>query len=296
MSTNADTSSGGTVSPVAARNGMEIGLGQLECMARDLRVAIVDMIHKAGSGHPGGSLSICEILSTLYFAELCVDPEKEKDPLRDRFILSKGHAAPALYGILAKRGFFPEAELDTLRKIGSRLQGHPDSKHLPGVDISSGSLGMGISFGVGCALAARLNGHDYRTYVLTGCGELDEGQNWEGLMAGAKYGLDNLLVIVDYNKVQLDGTNEEILPLGDLLAKLRAFNWNVLECDGHSARELMSGYDKARATKDVPTILVAHTVKGKGVSFMEHKCQWHGMPINTDQRACAMAELQGETS
>ena len=277
-------------------SGMALDAGQLECMARQLRVAIIDMIHKAGSGHPGGSLSICEILSTLYFSELRVNPENPKDPARDRFVLSKGHAAPALYGILARRGFFPEAELDTLRKTGSRLQGHPDSKHLPGVDVSSGSLGMGISFGIGCALAARLSGADYRSYVLTGCGELDEGQNWEGLMTGAKYQLDNLLVIVDYNKVQLDGTNDEIMPLGDLVAKLRVFNWNVLECDGHNVAELLGAYEEARNTKGVPTIIVAHTVKGKGVSFMEHKCQWHGMPINDEQCACAMAELEGAKS
>ncbi len=279
-----------------ARSGAALDPRQLKEMARQMRIAIVDMIHKAGSGHPGGSLSICEILSTLYFSELRVNPEQPTDPQRDRFVLSKGHAAPALYAVLAKRGFFPESEFDTLRKIGSRLQGHPDSKKLPGVDVSSGSLGMGISFGIGCALAARLNGDDYRSYVLTGCGELDEGQNWEGLMAGAKYGLDNLLVIVDYNKVQLDGTNDEILPLGDLPGKLRIFGWNVLECDGHSVPSLLDAYEKARAAKDVPTVIVAHTIKGKGVSFMEGKCGWHGASIDDEQRASAMAELEGAKS
>ncbi len=279
--------------PGPARNGMDLDIGQLECMARQLRIAIIKMIHQAGSGHPGGSLSICEILSTLYFSELQLEPQQPSKPSRDRFILSKGHAAPALYAVMAKRGFFPEEELATLRKIGSRLQGHPDSKKLPGVDISSGSLGMGISFGIGCALAARLSGQQYRTYVLTGCGELDEGQNWEGLMTAAKYGLDNLMAIVDYNKVQLDGTNDEILPLGDLCAKLRAFSWNVLECGGHNIQELLDAYEQARATKGIPTVLVAHTIKGKGVSYMEHKCQWHGAPISEQQCACAMSELEG---
>jgi len=269
---------------------------KLETIAQELRVAIVDMIHQAGSGHAGGSLSLCEILSVLYHAELKVDPGNPLDPERDRFILSKGHGAPALYGILAGKGFFPEEQLWTLRKIGSKLQGHPDMKKVPGIDISSGSLGMGISFGIGTCLGARLNGHAYRTYVVTGCGELDEGQNWEALMCAAKYGLDNLVVIVDYNKVQLDGTNEEIMPLGSLEKKLAAFNWHIVECDGHDVPGLMAALKEARETKGKPTVIVANTVKGKGVSFMEHDNNWHGKPINDEEHEKAIEELKGALS
>jgi len=264
----------------------------LEQKAHELRITIVEMIHEAGSGHVGGSLSICEILSVLYFSELNVDPRNPRDPQRDRFILSKGHAAPALYAVLAKKGYFPEQHLQTLRKIGSKLQGHPDMNKVPGVDISSGSLGMGISFGIGTALGARLNGLAYRTYVLTGCGELDEGQNWEAFMCAAKYGLDNLAVIVDYNRVQLDGTNEEIMPLAVLGEKIAAFNWNVVECDGHSIPSLLCALESARKAKRIPTAIIANTVKGKGVSFMEHRHEWHGKEI--DREACqeALRELK----
>lgn len=266
---------------------------ELESIAQKLRVAIVDMIHEAGSGHAGGSLSLCEILSVLYYTELNVDPDNPRDPKRDRFILSKGHAAPVLYAILARKGFFPEEYLWTLRKIGSKLQGHPDMNKTPGVDISSGSLGMGISFGIGTALAARLDGLSFRTYVVTGCGELDEGQNWEALMCAAKYRLDNLVVIVDYNKVQLDGTNEEIMPLGALERKLAAFNWHVIECDGHSVTGLLKALEDARAIKGAPTVIVANTVKGKGVSFMEHRCEWHGKEISDENHRKALDELKG---
>ena len=268
----------------------------LKRTAEELRVAIVEMIHTAGSGHAGGSLSMCELLSVLYYAELNVDPENPRDPERDRFILSKGHGAPALYAILASKGFFPEEDLATLRQTGSKLQGHPDMKKVPGIDISSGSLGMGISFGIGTSLAARLNGSSYRTYVITGCGELDEGQNWEALMCAAKYGLDNLTVIVDYNRVQLDGTNEEIMPLGSLEEKLKAFNWNVVECDGHDVNSILEALDKARETKGRPTVIVANTVKGKGVSFMEHKNEWHGKPIDDECYEKALQELKGAQS
>ncbi len=269
---------------------------ELEDIAHELRVTIVEMIHEAGSGHAGGSLSMCEILSVLYYAELHVDPKNPRDPKRDRLILSKGHGAPALYAILARKGFFPEKDLRTLRKLGSKLQGHPDMKKVPGIDISSGSLGMGISFGIGTALGARLDGLPYRAYVVTGCGELDEGQNWEGLMCAAKYGLDNLAVIVDYNRVQLDGTNEEIMPLAALEAKLAAFNWHVVECDGHSISGLIAALNEARQTKGKPTVIVAHTVKGKGVSFMEHRHEWHGKEIDDDSYEKALGELKGGRS
>ena len=266
---------------------------ELEAIAQELRVTIVDMIHKAGSGHAGGSLSMCEILSVLYYAELKVDPKNPRDPRRDRFILSKGHAAPALYAILARKGFFPEEYLGTLRKIGSKLQGHPDMNKVPGIDISSGSLGMGTSFGIGTALGARLNNLPYRTYVVTGCGELDEGQNWEAFMCAAKYKLDNLVVMVDYNKVQLDGTNDEIMPLAALEEKLAAFNWHVIECEGHSIPDLMRALKEARETKGKPAVIVANTVKGKGVSFMEHRHEWHGKEIDDASREKAMKELKG---
>ncbi len=274
-------------------NRNPIPLEKLARIAADVRVAIIEMIYQAGSGHAGGSLSICELLSALYYAELRIDPANPKDPDRDRLILSKGHAAPALYAILAKKGFFPESELPTLRKIGSMLQGHPDMKKVPGVEISSGSLGMGISFGIGTALAAKLDLRTYRAYVLTGCGELDEGQNWEAFLTGAKYQLDNLTVIVDYNKVQLDGSNEEILPMKSLVKKLDAFNWHVIECDGHDIPQILNAFQLAKQHTTGPSVIVAHTVKGKGVSFMEHNYQWHGKSLNDEEYRLARSELKG---
>ena len=236
---------------------------ELSEIANDLRRTIIRMIYAAGSGHPGGSLSICEILAVLYFSELRVDEGEPRNPERDRFILSKGHAAPALYAILARRGFFPQEKLSTLRKIGSILQGHPDSKKVPGVEISSGSLGMGISFGIGTSLVARFDNRSYRTYVLVGCGELDEGQNWEAFLTAAKYKLDNLAVIVDYNRVQLDGSNDEILPLHDLGKKIEAFGWNVIECDGHSIQALLDALDQAKKAQEKPPPLSPTPSRGK---------------------------------
>ena len=267
---------------------------RLEKIAHELRLTIIEMIYKAGSGHPGGSLSICEILSVLYYFELSVYPSDPNNPSRDRFILSKGHAAPALYAVLARKCFFPEKELGSLRKIGSILQGHPDMKKVPGVEVSSGSLGMGLSFGIGTALAARLDNRTYRSYVLTGCGELDEGQNWEAFMAAAKYRLDNLVAIVDYNRIQLDGPTNEIMPLGNLYAKISSFDWNVVECDGHDIGQLLEALDEARNHKGRPTAIIANTVKGKGVSFMENDHQWHGKQITKDDYERAMAELKGK--
>lgn len=264
---------------------------ELESIAYDLRKVIIDMIYAAGSGHPGGSLSLCEILSVLYYHELHVDPAHPKDPGRDRLIFSKGHGAPALYAVLARKGFFPDHHLKTLRKFGSILQGHPDSRKTPGVEISSGSLGMGISFGIGTALVARHDSLPYRTYVIVGCGELDEGQNWEAFLTASKYKLDNLAVIVDYNKVQLDGTNDEILPLSDLAAKLQAFNFHVLQCDGHTVASLLGAFAEAKTVEGKPTAIIANTVKGKGVSFMEHNPEWHGKPINDEEYKQAMQEL-----
>ena len=269
---------------------------RLQAEALALRRAILTAIHGAGSGHSGGSLSAVEILATLYGAELRVDPTNPEWPDRDRFILSKGHAAPALYAALARRGFFPESELATLRRFGSRLQGHPCRERLPGVDFSTGSLGLGLSAGIGMALAARLAGRAYRVYVLCGDGEMNEGQNWEAFMAGNKFRPSNLCVIVDRNHVQLDGPGDEIMPLGDLAAKIRAFGWNVLECDGHEPAALLEAFDAARAHADGPSAIVARTVKGKGVSFMEGQAAWHGKPISDDDFARAMAELDAAAS
>lgn len=268
---------------------------KLQKIADELRMTIIEMLFQAGSGHPGGSLSICEILSVLYYWELKnLDPQNPSKADRDRFILSKGHAAPALYAILAKRGYFPEADLKTLRKFGSKLQGHPDMTKVKGVEISSGSLGMGISFGIGTALASRVNHLSYRVYVLTGCGEMDEGQNWEAFMAGFKYHLDNLTVIVDYNKVQLDGTNEEIMPLGSLEDKIAAFGWNIIHCDGHNIQDLMEAFTKARQMKGKPTAILAHTIKGRGISFMENKSDWHGKTVDESCYRQAVKELGGD--
>jgi transketolase len=257
-----------------------------------LRRTILTAIHRAGSGHTGGSLSAVEVLATLYGAVLNVSPDRPARPDRDRVILSKGHAAPALYAVLAQRGFFPEEELATLRRFGSRLQGHPCMDRTPGVDLSTGSLGLGLSAGLGMALAAGLTGHAFRVYVLCGDGEMNEGQNWEALMAGAKFRPANLCLIVDRNHVQLDGPGDEIMPMGDLAGKIRAFGWNALECDGHDPAELLSAFDVARAHADGPTAIVARTVKGKGVSFMEGQAAWHGKPISDADFARAMAALE----
>ena len=264
----------------------------LKKKAKQLRRMILDMLHLAGSGHPGGSLSAVEILTLLYYRELRVDSSSPECPDRDRFILSKGHACPLLYAILADKGFFPQSELKTFRQFHSILQGHPDKNKVPGVEISSGSLGMGISFGIGTSLGARMNGKAYHSYVLTGCGELNEGQNWEAFMSAAKYGLDTLTVIIDYNKVQLDGTNDEIMPLGNLAAKIRAFDWNVVECDGHDFASIEEALEHTRKHPGRPGAVIAHTVKGKGISFMEGKSEWHGKTVDDTAYEKAMKELE----
>ncbi len=258
---------------------------------RHLRNRIVDMAHAAGSGHCGGSLSCVEILWTLYGQVLRVRPSEPLWPDRDRFILSKGHAAPALYAVLAQRGFFDPAMLATLRKTGSMLQGHPDMRKTPGIDMSAGSLGMGISAGVGMALAARLAGKDFRVYVLVGDGELQEGQNWEAMTAASKYGLDNLVVIVDLNGVQLDGPVEQVMPMGDIPGKLAQFGLDVRGCDGHDCAELSAALGWAQQLTGRPKAIVARTVKGKGVSFMEGQSAWHGKPLAAEGYRLAKAEL-----
>jgi len=269
-------------------------VAELSSVAIDLRRTVVEMVHRAESGHPGGSLSPAEIVAVLYFHQLRIDPDRPEWRNRDRFILSKGHAAPLLYAALARRGFFSVEELATLRQLGSRLQGHPDRLKTPGVEMTAGFLGHGISIGVGLALAARLNEMDYRTYVLVGDGETQAGVIWEGAMEAAKYRLSNLTVILDYNDVQLDGPVHEIMPIAPVVDKWRAFNWAVIEVNGHNVRQVLEALDAARDIHHCPTIIVAHTTKGKGVSFMENQSAWHGRAPSDEEYAQALAELRGE--
>jgi transketolase len=262
--------------------------------ARLLRVEVVRMIHRAKSGHPGGSLSAADIVAALYFHQMRLDPDRPDWPERDRFILSKGHAAPLLYAVLAHRGFFPREELATLRRIDSRLQGHPDRLKTPGVEMTAGALGHGLSIGVGLALAARLNDASYRTYVLLGDGETQAGVIWEGAMAATKFRLDRLTAILDYNDVQLDGPVHEIMPLEPVLDKWRAFSWHVIEIDGHKMGQILDALDEVENIHDQPTMIVAHTTKGKGVSFMENRSAWHGRAPTDEEFQIAMAELGEE--
>ncbi|WP_069999314.1 transketolase [Cellulosilyticum sp. I15G10I2] len=264
---------------------------KLQRQAQELRITIINMIHKAGSGHSGGSLSSAEILTVLYEKVMNVKPNEPNWPDRDRFILSKGHGAPALYATLARKGYFESEDLQTLREIESCLQGHPCMFKLPGIEMSTGSLGMGISVGVGMALTAKLQDRSYKTYVLCGDGELQEGQNWEAMMSISKWQLDNLVVIIDRNRVQLDGTVDEVLPMGDLKAKIEAFGLYTIVCDGHTIESLSDAFDSALDHKG-PVAIIAETVKGKGVSFMEGQSAWHGKPISDDEYAQAMKELK----
>ncbi|WP_305075766.1 transketolase [Propionivibrio sp.] len=263
----------------------------LEGLCQRLRQDLIKLLYSIQTGHPGGSLSSTEIMTTLYFEKLRVDPKNPKDPNRDRFILGKGHAAPMLYQILSERGFFPQDDLATLRQLDSHLQGHPCAKKTCGVELSTGPLGLGLPAGLGMAMAARLDNKDFRTYVLMGDGELQEGIVWEAAMSAAKFGADNLLVIVDNNGVQLDGTVAEIMPMGDIAAKWQAFGWNVISIDGHCVEAVSDAIDLAATVKGKPTVIVAKTVKGKGVSFMEGNSAWHGKPISKDEYVNAMKEL-----
>ena len=266
----------------------------LETLCTSLRQELIQLLYGIQTGHPGGSLSATEIMATLYFEKLRLDPACPKDPQRDRFILGKGHAAPMLYQILARRGFFPAEDLPTLRQLNSHLQGHPCARKTCGVELSTGPLGLGLSAGLGMALAGKLDHQDYRVYVLMGDGELQEGIVWEAAMSAARFDADNLLVIVDHNGVQLDGTVEEIMPMGDLAAKWRAFGWNVISADGHRVDEISAAIDQAQSVKGKPSVILAKTVKGKGISFMEGKSAWHGKPISKDEYVNAMQELGGE--
>lgn len=266
---------------------------ELADLTNRFRIDVLTVLHGTQTGHPGGSLSVCEILTALYFEKANVDPQNPLWPERDRVVLCKGHAAPMLYRILAEKGFFPVEEMKTLRKLNTRLQGHPSAKDTPGVELSTGPLGIGLSASLGMALGLKLSKIDSTVFAILGDGELDEGTVWEAAMAAPKFKADNLIAIVDRNGVQLDGTNEQILPLGDLKAKFTAFGWFVQECDGHNIESLCQAIDQARVKDGVPKIILAHTVKGKGVSFMEGQHAWHGKPINDQEFAQAMSELGG---
>ena len=263
----------------------------LEEMAKTLRRHIIAMTAEAGSGHPGGSLSAADIVTALYFRVLNHRPADHHWAERDRFVLSKGHAAPLLYAALAESGYFPVKELLTLRKLGSRLQGHADRTCTPGIEMSTGSLGQGLSFGIGIALAARLNSQSYRVYVLMGDGECDEGQVWEAAMAAAHFKIDNLTAIIDHNNQQIDGWNWEVMNLEPLGDKWRSFGWHVIEIDGHDFNQILAAFEQAKSVKEQPTVIIAHTIKGKGVSFMENNLEFHGRAPTPEEAERALREL-----
>ena len=264
----------------------------LKKMANEVRKGIVTAVHSAKSGHPGGSLSAADILTYLYFEEMNIDPKDPKKADRDRFVLSKGHIAPALYSTLAHRGYFPVEDLTTLRHVGSYLQGHPDMKHIPGVDMSSGSLGQGSSAAVGMALAGKLDNASYRVYCVLGDGEVQEGQVWEAAMFAGARKLDNLVFVVDNNGLQIDGAIEDVCSPYPLPDKFKAFNFHVIEIDAHDFEQIDAAFREARETKGMPTAIIAKSVKGKGVSFMENQASWHGSAPNDEQYAQAMEELE----
>lgn len=265
---------------------------ELQRIATKIRMAIIEGTYHAGSGHPGGSLSIADDLAYLYWKEMHIDPAAPKMPTRDRFVLSKGHAAPALYGALALRGYFPESWIPTLRKVGSALQGHPDMKNIPGVDMSSGSLGQGVSCAVGMALSAKLDKADWRVYTILGDGEIQEGQVWEAAMFAAAKKLDNLVVIVDNNNLQIDGTVEQVNSPYPIPEKFAAFGFHVIEIDGNDLEQIETAFAEARTVNGKPVAIVQKTIKGKGVSFMEDQCGWHGSAPKKEQYDAAMAELK----
>ncbi len=273
-------------------NGSKMTNIELQKKANEVRKGIVTSVHSAKAGHPGGSLSAADIFTYLYFEEMNVDPENPKMEDRDRFVLSKGHTAPGLYAVLANRGYFPVEDLKTLRKIGSYLQGHPDMKHIPGVDMSSGSLGQGISAAVGMALSAKMREKDYRVYTLLGDGEIQEGQVWEAAMFAGHRKLDNLVVIVDNNGLQIDGKIDDVCSPYPIDEKFAAFQFHVINVNAHDFDDLRKAFREARETKGVPTAIIAHSTKGKGVSFMENQASWHGTAPNDEQYAVAMADLE----
>ena len=265
---------------------------ELQKVANEVRKGVITSVHAAKAGHPGGSLSAADIFTYLYFEEMNVDPKDPKKADRDRFVLSKGHTAPGLYSALALKGYFPVDDLETLRHLGSYLQGHPDMKHIPGVDMSSGSLGQGISAAVGMAIAGKMDNADYRVYTLLGDGEIQEGQVWEASMMAGFRKLDNLVVIVDNNNLQIDGAIDEVCSPYPIDKKFEAFNFHVINIDGNDFDQIDAAFKEAKATKGMPTAIIAHTVKGKGVSFMENQVGWHGTAPNDEQYAVAMEELE----
>ena len=264
----------------------------LKKKATDIRLGAVEAVYCGKSGHPGGALSAADVLACLYFSELNINPEKPADPNRDRFVLSKGHSCPALYAAMAMRGFFDIKELKNFRHLGSLTQGHPDMKTMKGIDMSAGSLGQGFSVACGMALAAKINKKDYRTYVMIGDGESQEGQIWEATMFAAHYKLDNLCLIVDNNGLQIDGAVKDVMNTMPYPSKFRAFGWNVISVDGHNVEEILAAFEKARSTKGKPSVIIAKTVKGKGVSFMENQAGWHGKAPNEEQYNQAKKELE----
>ena len=265
---------------------------ELQKTANEVRKGIVTALHAAKAGHPGGSLSAADVFTYLYFEEMNIDPKDPKKADRDRFVLSKGHTAPGLYSVLAQRGYFPKEDLVTLRHLGSYLQGHPDMKHIPGVDMSSGSLGQGISAAVGMALSAKLSNDSYRVYTLLGDGEIQEGQVWEAAMFAGARKLDNLVVIVDNNGLQIDGKIDDVCSPYPIDKKFEAFNFHVINIDGHDFDQIAAAFKEARETKGMPTAIIAKTIKGKGVSFMEDQAGWHGKAPNDEEYKIAMEDLE----
>ncbi len=264
----------------------------LHAIANQLRIDMIEALAAAGSGHPGGSLSATEILTVLYFDKMNINPKVPSDPDRDRLVLSKGHAAPALYAALAERGYFPREDLITLRKLDSHLQGHPNMSDTPGVDMSTGSLGQGLSVANGMALAGRLDGKDYWVYCIMGDGEIQEGQIWEAAMSAAHYKLDHVIGFVDHNGLQIDGSNDEVMTVMPIAEKFQAFGWDVVTIDGHDMDAIAEAIERAKSVKGKPSVIVCETVKGKGVSYMENQVGWHGMAPNAEQAAVALDELR----
>ena len=271
-----------------------LGIKDLRLLAAKGRLLAVDAVFTAKSGHPGGSLSCMDALCALYFKEMKIDPANPKWEERDRFVLSKGHCAPALYAMLALRGYYGVEELKMLRSIKAHMSGHPDMVNVPGVDMSTGSLGQGLSAAVGMAMTAKIKNKDFRTYAICGDGEIAEGQIWEAAMAAAKWNLDNLCAFIDVNGLQIDGRTADVMPSEPLDQKMAAFGWNVIKVDGHNYEEILAAYEQAKTVKGQPTVILAKTVKGKGVSFMEDNAGWHGKAPNDEQMAQAQAELEAK--
>ena len=271
---------------------MSYSVSELENIAKNVRRGILEAVYSAQSGHPGGALSCTDILTDLYFNEMNIDPKNPKMENRDRLILSKGHASPAIYSVLANRGYFPVEDLKTFRKIDSYLQGHPDMKKVPGVDMTTGSLGQGLSVANGMALAGKLDNKNYYVYVVLGDGEIEEGQVWEAAMSAAHYKLNNVIAFVDFNGLQIDGAVKDVMNVTPIKEKFEAFGWNTLEIDGHNFEEIANAVKKAKESLDKPTAIVAHTTKGKGISFMENQAGWHGKAPKKEEFELAMKELE----